>query len=223
MQPNWQTLLNKGIIPGPSESWQAFENRAAFLLQAAENEEFKDSLDLVEKIFKMRPSWAVCKYTKEGLNALEAAATFIDEKQRATIHIQPYFQQKKRILFYKRDEIIAHEMVHAIRSAFEEPHFEEFLACRVFSSPWRRFFGSLVEGKRDVILLLIPGVSLGALIFFTCRFFHRKRSFQKMKPSFPLCLTDQELEGKTSDQREGPRRELLRFLTTSSSIFKKSL
>ena len=102
MHPNWPTLLYKGIIPGPDENWPDFEKRAIYLLSLPENEEFKDSLDLVEKTFQMRPSWALCHYTKKGLTIFEAAAAFIDEAHRTTIHVKPYFLHRKNVFFYKK-------------------------------------------------------------------------------------------------------------------------
>jgi hypothetical protein len=190
---NMHFLLHQGIIPGPTESPASFQKRAAKLQQIPENKEFSDSLALVEKTFGMRPSWASCHYTSEGLNLFEAAAAFIDAENNVTIHIRPYFKGKKRFLFYKTDEIIAHEMVHAIRAAFNEPAFEEFLASRVFSSPARRFFGSLIESPQEAWLLLIPVLGFLPLAYFTVRYWKKSRAWRRCRAAYPLCLTDQQL------------------------------
>ena len=212
MYPNWPTLLYKGIIPGPQENWLDFEKRALYLLNLTENEDLKDSLDIVEDIFQMRPSWVSCCYTKKGLTLLEAAATFIDDDYRVKIHIKPYFLQRKRLLFYKKNEIIAHEMIHAIRAVFEEPVFEEFLASRVFKSFWRRFFGSLIEKRKDLLLLAIPGVSLLSFLFFIGRLSYKTRLWKKKDHPSPLCLTDNEIRKGFISQSDGPRGALLDFL-----------
>lgn len=56
----------------------------------------------------------------------------------------PVIQLRKRYLKpYQKEELLAHELVHCVRSAFKEPIFEEMLAYRTSPSRFRRFFGPL--------------------------------------------------------------------------------
>jgi hypothetical protein len=44
---------------------------------------------------------------------------------------------------YRQEELLAHELVHAVRFAFKEPIFEEMFAYQTSSNRFRRFFGPL--------------------------------------------------------------------------------
>lgn len=219
MHPNWQTLLYQGIIPGPKETWSCFAKRAERLEKTPEDQNFKDPLTLVERHFAMRPSWVRCHYTKEGLGPFELAAAFINEERAVEIRIKPYLRGRKRFLFYKSDEVIAHEIVHAIRAAYDEPQFEEFLASRLFSSPSRRFFGSLIENSYEAWALALPFIGLLPLAYFALRYLKKKRAFARLSYKYPVLLTDDEiLTGICQTDDQTPRSSLLNYITRNSGI-----
>lgn len=64
---------------------------------------------------------------------------------------------------YTTEEIVEHELVHAVRFAFKEPLFEEILAYQTSSKKWRRFLGPLFIYPWEASLLLF--VSLGSFIY----------------------------------------------------------
>jgi hypothetical protein len=64
--------------------------------------------------------------------------------------------------FYKQDEMIEHELVHAVRYAYKEPFFEEVLAYQTSSKKWRRFVGPLFMYPWEATFLLIA--SLGSFL-----------------------------------------------------------
>lgn len=79
-------------------------------------------------------------YTCEGLKPWEAGAAFGQK-----IHVHPRFEKKKTFFAAERSEIIAHEIVHGVRHALEEPLFEEWLAFATSQKKWRRIVGPLLS------------------------------------------------------------------------------
>jgi hypothetical protein len=68
---------------------------------------------------------------------------------------------------YDRNEILAHEAVHAARSAFQERENEEFFAYLTSGAKWRRAIGPIVRRPWEVWPLLITS-ALGG--FFPAAF-----------------------------------------------------
>jgi hypothetical protein len=79
---------------------------------------------------------------KKGLHFWEAGASWICDEPYVQIH-------PKR----QSDEVLHHELVHVLRSRFSEEIFEEFLAHRSSKKAWRRYFGPLLQGSKDVAWL----------------------------------------------------------------------
>ena len=61
------------------------------------------------------------------------------------------------------EEILSHEAVHAARTAFSEPKFEEHLAYLTSSSIFRRIFGPIFQSSKESLIFV---VLLGLTIFF---------------------------------------------------------
>ncbi|NNM43702.1 MAG: hypothetical protein HKM07_05110, partial [Chlamydiae bacterium] len=99
-------------------------------------------------------------YSDKNLPFWQGGATWVDSSgdalvQSSFIQIKKRFQKEKYLPFYKKQEILLHEMSHGIRMAFTEPRFEEVLAYRTSRSSFRRFFGPVFRTSKESYLVVI--------------------------------------------------------------------
>lgn len=138
----WNEL---GIFAGLNESEEDFLRRAQDL-------EKKRKEGFSHPLFSLFPSWVSISWEAKGLMPWEAGATWIEESEKgekiASIQIHPRFKRKEK-------EIIAHELVHAVRMHWNQKWFEEILAFQTSSHFLRRYFGPLFSSPKETKLLLI--------------------------------------------------------------------
>lgn len=190
-------LFNRGLIPGPGESEEAFLKRT-LQAQPLSHPEWKE----VKTPFGFTIDWVPLTYSNHRIAWWEGAATWISD-DLPSIQLRRNFQ-KGFFLGYRRSDILAHEAVHAVRVRFEEPQFEEILAYST-SKGWKKFFGPLFSRTWEPLVfilslalgifspfipLLVLSVSLGWLLYRQWAF---KRCAKKLSPSLMLCLTDAEI------------------------------
>lgn len=119
-------------------------------------EHLKKPKEIVEFLFGPQDFSAIrFNYSNEGLRAWEAGATWGKE-----IRLQPAFKNKTCWRLAERDEVIAHEIVHALRSELNEPMFEEMLAFST-AQKWRWIKQALCQ--RGLLLALGP-ILVGTLL-----------------------------------------------------------
>ena len=90
---------------------------------------------------------------EQGLSLWEGAACWIDNG-RAHLQLRENFR-KGSYLGYRREEVIAHEAVHAARALFHEPQNEEFFAYATSPKRWRQVLGPLLRRPWEPWLFLI--------------------------------------------------------------------
>lgn len=133
----------RGIFPGPRESVSGFLQRARECSVVSEP---------AVNCFGVKPNWIPIRLDAQNLSLWEAAATWIEESEEGVscfIQIHPSGK-------YPKEQVIAHEMVHAMRMGFEEPYFEEVLAYQTSSHWFRRYFGPLfVKGYEIKVFLAL--------------------------------------------------------------------
>ncbi len=163
------SLSLRGIFPGPSESSSAFFLRADSL-SAKEFTGSSDSIVLMNKIYSTSPDWIETLVHSKGLCPWEGAAVWIEEKPEVGRTCQIQIKDSFLTRLYSQDEMIAHEMVHAMRLMFDEKRFEEILAYRTSKNRFRRYFGPLFsspnESKFFLALVIISWLSFWAEIVF---------------------------------------------------------
>lgn len=147
----------RGLIHAPDESDAAFFLRSK---KASLSEQFPES-KLAKELFDIAPDWVWLVYSSKGLHFWEGGCTWI-EKDHVTLQLNPAFKKKNTYFGYSKEEVIAHELVHVARAAFEEPIFEEILAYQTASSPFRRFFGPFLRTTKETLLFL---GALGLYVF----------------------------------------------------------
>jgi len=137
---------NRGLVKGPDESEKEFFKRVHQTLSHPFPEQ---ALKRFESLFQMRPDWVPLLIQKKPLKLWEAAATWIEDDS-VTIQLKSLTPPPS----YSLEEILSHELVHAVRLKFQEPLFEEILAFRTSKNRLRRFLGPLFSRPIDTYLFL---------------------------------------------------------------------
>ncbi|MEC8306471.1 MAG: hypothetical protein VXZ72_01240 [Chlamydiota bacterium] len=159
--PSNETLkkwAEEGFFIGPDEPLQRVQQRRSQQLARS-----RGSLLSLPSEFHCCPHGIPVHSSSQGLAPWEAAATWISEEALPTIHIhpKPWFCQSSR------EEILHHEMVHALRAAFPPSSFEELLAHSLSKSSWRKKWGGLIHSTWESLLLLSGSLIAGVLSFLS--------------------------------------------------------
>ncbi len=170
-------LNQRGFIPGPGESEEAFLQR----LQAARDFVSRpfapfDSMERVpephwdwvrhylRECYDFQPDHLAAYYSNRQLAPWQGAASWVMEGNGGAlcaIQLRKGFFKGRYLRIYGRDEILAHEAVHAARCAFQEPIYEEFFAYFTSEMGWRRKLGPIVKRPSEVFFFLLA-LGLGA-------------------------------------------------------------
>lgn len=195
------SYFQRGLIPGPDEDEKTFLERVSRLTAQSPNQE--ESHAITRHLFGFSVDWVPVFYSNQKLPFWEGAAIWIGETP--SIQLRENFK-KGSYLGYRREEVLAHEAVHAARVAFEEPRFEEILAYQTSKSRLRRWAGPLFrkpwESALFMVLLVlaflgycwIPLAVLGWLsVRLTWAQWTLQRCLKKLPLSLIVCLTDTEI------------------------------
>lgn len=173
-------LLNlnyQGYFPGPLETEAQFLKRISLTKKLIETpeESLKDqtqTFSIQDRVKKPSLSWVNTSlmhlygfyadslpayFSNQNLSFFEGAATFLVNIQG---HEIPLLQLRKELKknsffsFYTLEEILSHEMVHFLRSSFQEMQFEEHFAYLTSKHILRRYFGPLVRSSKEVFIFL---------------------------------------------------------------------
>jgi hypothetical protein len=172
-------LDKSGFIPGPGEKEAPFRariekakkkyNQGSWLPPAHWNwvHEHLDSL------FNVKPLYICAFYSNKRLTPWQGAASWIEGRSLHSIQLRDALKKGSYLGLYSREEILAHEAVHAARSGFEESRYEEFFAYMTSSAKWRRVLGPILQKPWEAWPFLIfltagiffPGAFLGAAVW----------------------------------------------------------
>lgn len=149
-------LARRGFLPAPDESEAAFYERGAAVAIQGE------SLDYCEQLFGVRPDWVPLFEGRAKLAPWQGAVLWVDEENRPSIQIAPRRG-------YAREEMIAHELIHAVRLPLSSKRFEEIIAYQTSRTWWRRFFGPIIRAPSEVYVFLLA-LLCHWIPFFWCGF-----------------------------------------------------
>lgn len=152
-------LNQEGFIPGPGESEEAFLAR----VQASRGDHVPSEwvgLHL-RQLFDFRPGCLPAFYSNRSLAPWQGAAVWIEGRTVKAVQLRKALKSGSYLGLYNRDEILAHEAVHAARAAFEESVNEEFFAYMTSQKKWRRVLGPIVRRPWEVWPVLL-GAVMGA-------------------------------------------------------------
>lgn len=177
-------LDRHGFFPLPGETLAAFRSRVQAVLSARDRiaGERSDLSDLVgfrtgavvpmkesdlvsaqdrtERLFGFRADWTPAFYPEKGLGPLWGGCSVETESGCPVFFLRKEFQNKERMLFYRRDELSAHELCHAVRGALSDPIPEERFAYMTSRSAFRRWAGDWFRSELDALLFLLPSMLL---------------------------------------------------------------
>lgn len=171
----------KGWIPGPAEDEEAFLARIQkldhfFSSPPTNVDDFLTDIDwegarrITQRLYGFAPDWIVAHYSNENLPFYQGGAAWLFEEKGIKI---PLIQLKKRFergslyKIYRKEEVLAHEAVHAVRMGFESPKFEEIFAYKTSPSFFRKWLGPIFQTSWESILfLLLLAIPLSAQIAF---------------------------------------------------------
>jgi hypothetical protein len=161
-------LNREGFFPGPKETEKAFfqrvEEAKKYFLSSPEKWIPPAHWDWVnhslEEIFDFRPLFFPALYSNVSLAPWQGAAAWIEGRSICVIQLRERFKKGAYLGLYQREEILAHEAVHAARCAFEEGRNEEFFAYMTSEKKWRRVLGPLLRSPWEIWPFLV-GVTGG--------------------------------------------------------------
>ncbi|MCC6127975.1 MAG: hypothetical protein IT584_02110 [Chlamydiae bacterium] len=247
-------LSQRGFIPGPGESEEQFCHRidAAKVFFTNPPKELKAQDEIasphwdwvrlhLKELYDFYPESLFAYYSNHKLAPWQGAASWIFDMGSGplcAVQLRKGFSKGRYLKIYSRDEILAHEAVHAARCAFEEPIGEEFFAYFTSQTKWRRVLGPIIRRSWEVWLFLtslifgvfsgyyLPAALLAALAF--CRLFNCHRLLRRASVALSnkglssknvraifLRLTDEEIRklsrGKSLEDDDSPRFRILRM------------
>jgi hypothetical protein len=179
-------LNDSGFIPGPTESEMDFKRRVESTKQAF----FKLGVSAIPSShwdwvgnklrdqFGFTPLCLPAFYSNRSLMPWQGAAAWVERGQILAIQLRESFRKGTFLGIYQRGEILAHEAVHAARSAFPLDRWDEFFAYMTSGISWRRALGPIIQRPWEVWPFLIfclmgvfvPGLFLVAALWMSIGF-----------------------------------------------------
>lgn len=176
----WQKWNAEGLIPGPDESEEAFQERIAFCQNLESNlkdlvgtqlpfqtqdpqskEILEQALPLTQNLYGIQPRWVPLFFGNYQLAPWHGGCAWIFQLNEQTptsafLQLRSTFRHASNFLgIYHRRELIAHELAHVGRMLYQEPQFEEFFAYQSSPSRWRRWLGPIVQSSTESFVFIL--------------------------------------------------------------------
>lgn len=194
-------LNTRGILPGPNETKEEYLKRADYNLTlrkqltdellrdipfSKESEEASDCLQesfaKTKELYDIAPDWAPLFFSDYQLSLWQGGCAWIfqitnESPTTALIQLRKHFRESNIYLkLYSRNELLAHELSHVGRLAYDESKFEEYFAYRSSKSKFRRWLGPIVKSSAEsllfvIILIMILVLDISALTLGSAAFF----------------------------------------------------
>lgn len=172
---------SQGLIPGPSETEEAFLVRAEYCLNLQKtlpnffgndlpfslddmhttHEILQNGYRITQRFYDICPTWVPLFFSNFKLSFWHGGCAWIfqhtpETPTSAFFQLRQAFRNSKKYWgLYDRTELISHELSHVGRMKFEEPRFEEILAYRSSKSNLRRFFGPIVQSSIESMIFVL--------------------------------------------------------------------
>ncbi len=209
-----------GFLPGAGESAGDFEERLAGI--EAAHRKFEEELstgeevtvfedirvknseripreiideagEVTESLYAFRTAHVPGFFLSKDVGMLWGGCMISDtELPLSFFLIRGAFRSRERWLFYKRRELLAHELCHSMRHPLWDVPLEEFFAYRTSPSKLRRYLGNCFIRDYDALLFVIPTFVLLAAQFAQSFWLERLPVwpfwiFALAYPAFLLC------------------------------------
>lgn len=164
-----------GLIPGPNEDVVSFNERVKFCLslktdllaevtlpgsEMADSQILEPAYHLTKTLYDINPDWVPVFFSNWKLAPWHGGAAWIFQLNEtsplgALLQLRKaLYKQAKYLGIYSREELIAHEMAHVGRMAFEEKKYEELLAYRTSKSGFTRYFSPIIQSALESRLII---------------------------------------------------------------------
>ncbi|MBS4167533.1 hypothetical protein [Parachlamydia sp. AcF125] len=175
----WIQWSEEGLLPGPEETEEFFLQRVHYCLslkrrlsqvlggalpfQAEElaNPSFFYAVwKKTQTLYGIKPSWVPLFFSNAKLAPWHGGCAWIFQLREtdplsALLQLRKNFaSQTKYLGLYDRNELLAHELAHVGRMAYQEPKFEEFFAYQTSDSWFRRLFGPLIQSSCESLIFV---------------------------------------------------------------------
>ncbi len=152
-----------GFIPGPLETESQFLQR----VESTKSAYFKLGVSAIPKahwawadaqlntLFDFTPTCLPAFYSNTSLTPWQGAAAWVERGQVIAIQLRESFKKGSFLGMYDRGELLAHESVHAARSAFPKDPWDEFFAYMTSQRSWRRVLGPIIQNPWEVWPLFV--------------------------------------------------------------------
>lgn len=197
----------RGFFIAPGEAVECYEKRIQAL---GASEAVTPSI--LRQVYGVDPSWVRVEYAKKGLYPWEAGCTWYDDVPWIQLH-KSFLTSDKRFGIYSKEEVLAHEYVHAVRAPLESSRFEELsaylLSYYAKKGPltlFRAFLGPLFDRPWQVITAFVCFLfaPLIGLLFLGCCFarllYTWRQWFLCKKHLLPITDAPLKLMVRLSDQ-----------------------
>ena len=124
-----------------------------------------EAAEKTENLFGFRADWVPAFFPTRGLGLLWGGCTAITDSGFPVFFLRRGFRTKQKWFIYRRDELLAHELCHAVRGCMEDETYEEHFAYMTSDSAFRRWAGNCFRHEWDAFAFLIPVVLLLAVQF----------------------------------------------------------
>ncbi len=126
--------------------------------------DFKASQDITNELYQFENDWVPGFYQNPKPSWLFGGCCYTSEPEFFSFfQIREKFKTQDRWLFYKREELLSHEMCHVARSGFNAKKFEEFFAYKTATKKLRQVLGSTLYSSFDTYFILIAAIMLPVL------------------------------------------------------------
>ena len=146
--------------PPPTEQIEAEVGFKVGSLEPIAPEIVAEASKKTEKLFGFRADWVPAFFPSSGLGLLWGGCTVVTESGFPVFFLRRGFRNKPKWFIYRRDELLAHELCHAVRSCLEDETYEEHFAYMTSNSAFRRWSGNCFRRESDAFAFLIPVVLL---------------------------------------------------------------
>ena len=151
------------LCPGGRPDSVFLETEVGFKIGSAEPIDAAIIAEPAEKtvrLFGFRADWVPAFFPSRGLGLLWGGCTVITDSGFPVFFLRRGFRDKPKWFIYRRDELLAHELCHAVRGCMGDETYEEHFAYMTSDSAFRRWTGNCFRREWDAIAFLIPVVLL---------------------------------------------------------------
>lgn len=167
----------QGLLALPEDSEESYSERVQRLILQDDEGLHKEAREVLKHTYDVDPTWVPVTYASKGLYPWEAGCTWYGQnvEDPPLIQLSSHFADSQTYLgIYQRDEVLAHEYVHAVRAPLGSSIFEEIFSYLVsldFSRGllsrsmrlFRALFGPIFETPKESLLFVLAFMLLLAV------------------------------------------------------------